>query len=69
MKTFNEYLDKWLKNPEFAKAYKKEVIKIKIQNIFYWIIEMFLITLALILAFCLIFIVLAGCIAIYYGVY
>lgn len=44
-------------------------IKDKIQNIFDCIIEMFLITFALILAFCLIFIVMAGCIAIYYGVY
>lgn len=69
MKTLNDYLDEQLKNPEFGKAYKKEVIKVKIKNIFDWIIEMFFIAFVLILAFCLIFIVLAGCIAIYYGVY
>lgn len=44
-------------------------VKDKIQNIYDWIIKMFLITFALILAFCLLFIVLAGCVAIYYGVY
>lgn len=47
----------------------RDSIKDKIKNIYDSITEMFLITFVLILAFGLMFIVLAGCIAIYYGVY